>query len=170
MWVGNNSWHVFNLQAGIPIYFILQLLMEQTRVYVCCCFPAVVASGIPGEQPDVRAAAVLWSPWRLALPVRHQPLPLLPGESHDTSAIWWLLTFIQTPHSGYVTLCFFNHCQHKNHVTMLYHVIDSKWRIRQLADLLLHLYQIKYVQNTLSVYSLKQVPDQNLLHNRSVTV
>jgi len=32
----------------------------------------------------------------------------------------------QTPHSGYVTLCYFNHCQHKNHVTMLYHVIDSK--------------------------------------------
>ena len=32
----------------------------------------------------------------------------------------------QTPHSGYVTLCYFNHCQHKNHVTMVYHVIDSK--------------------------------------------
>jgi len=32
----------------------------------------------------------------------------------------------QTPHSGYVTLCYFNHCQNKNHVTMLYHVIDSK--------------------------------------------
>ena len=32
----------------------------------------------------------------------------------------------QTPHSGYVTLCYLNHCQHKNHVTMLYHVIDSK--------------------------------------------
>ena len=32
----------------------------------------------------------------------------------------------QTPHSGYVTLCYFNHCQHKNHLTMLYHVIDSK--------------------------------------------
>jgi len=34
----------------------------------------------------------------------------------------------QTPHSGYVTLCYFNHCQHKNHVTMLYHVIDSKFQ------------------------------------------
>jgi len=34
--------------------------------------------------------------------------------------------FKQTPHSGYVTLCYFNHCQHKNHVTMVYHVIDSK--------------------------------------------
>ena len=32
----------------------------------------------------------------------------------------------QTPHSGYVTLCYFNHCQHKTHVTMVYHVIDSK--------------------------------------------
>ena len=32
----------------------------------------------------------------------------------------------QTPHSGYVTLCYFNHCLHKNHMTMLYHVIDSK--------------------------------------------
>ena len=31
-----------------------------------------------------------------------------------------------TPHIGYVTLCYFNHCQHKNHVTMVYHVIDSK--------------------------------------------
>jgi len=31
-----------------------------------------------------------------------------------------------TPHSSYVTLCYFNHCQHKNHVTMVYHVIDSK--------------------------------------------
>jgi len=37
-----------------------------------------------------------------------------------------LLPLIQTPHSGYVTLCYFNHCQHKNHVTMVYHVIDSK--------------------------------------------
>jgi len=36
------------------------------------------------------------------------------------------IDMIQTPHSGYVTLCYFNHCQHKNHVTMLYHVIDSK--------------------------------------------
>jgi len=36
-----------------------------------------------------------------------------------TAGVW------QTPHSGYVTLCYFNHCQHKNHVTMVYHVIDS---------------------------------------------
>ena len=36
-----------------------------------------------------------------------------------------LAVLSQTPHSGYVTLCYFNHCQHKNHVTMLYHVIDS---------------------------------------------
>jgi len=28
-------------------------------------------------------------------------------------------TDLQTPHSGYVTLCYFNHCQHKNHVTMV---------------------------------------------------
>ena len=38
--------------------------------------------------------------------------------------IWF--SVMQTPHSGYVTLCYFNHCQHKNHVTMVYHVIDSK--------------------------------------------
>jgi len=44
---------------------------------------------------------------------------------------------LQTPHSGYVTLCYFNHCQHKNHVTMLYHVIDSK-KLSNFSYYLLH--------------------------------
>ena len=54
------------------------------------------------------------------------PLPPPPGA---IKAVSGTNMCPQTPHSGYITLCYFNHCQHKNHMTMLYHVIDSNLQL-----------------------------------------